>query len=159
MAIVEFDGRARTRCTSHNRDLAVRNTESGQLSAFVVLLALPLIAVAGLVADGGGVLAAHQQAISTAFEAARAGAQAVDQNVLRASGVVTLDEPEARREALSYLTAAGQSGTVSVSPDKVTVTVTMRHSLAVLSALGIGPVSVSGTATATPVQGVAGAGP
>lgn len=132
----------------------MRRGESGQLSAFVVLLALPLVAVAGLVADGGGVLAAHQQAISTAFEAARAGAQAVDQSVLRSTGMVVLDEPEARAEALSYLAAAGQSGTVSVGAESVTVTVSMRHSLAVLSALGLGPVTVSGTATATPVQGV-----
>lgn len=129
------------------------------MSAFVVLLAVPLVAVAGLVADGGGVLAAHQQAISTASEAARAGAQAVDQSVLRSTGTVVLNKPQARAEALSYLTAAGQTGTVSVGADSVTVTVRMRHNLAVLSALGVGPVMVSGTATATAVQGVGGARP
>lgn len=137
----------------------MRRGESGQLSAFVVLLAVPLVAVAGLVADGGGVLAAHQQAISTAFEAARAGAQAIDQSVLRSTGAVVLDVPEARRDALLFLAAAGQSGTVSVSAQSVTVTIDVRHSLAVLSALGLGPVTVSGTATATAVQGVGGAGP
>ena len=137
----------------------MRRGESGQLSAFVVLLAVPLVAVAGLVADGGGVLAAHQQAISTALEAARAGAQAVDQSVLRSTGAVVLDVPEARRDALLYLAAAGQSGSVSVSAQSVTVTIDVRHSLAVLSALGLGPVTVSGTATATAVQGVGGAGP
>ena len=130
--------------------------ESGQLSAFVVLLVVPLVAVAGLVADGGGVLAAHQAAVSDAFEAARAGAQAVDLSVLRSTGQVVLNQAQARTEALSYLSAAGESGTVSVSADAVTVTVTMRHSLAVLSALGLGPVAVSGTATATAVQGVKG---
>ena len=137
----------------------MRRGESGQLSAFGVLLAVPLVAVAGLVADGGGVLAAHQQAISTAFEAARAGAQAIDQSVLRSTGAVVLDVPEARRDALLFLAAAGQSGTVSVSAQSVTVTIDVRHSLAVLSALGLGPVTVSGTATATAVQGVGGAGP
>lgn len=137
----------------------MRRGESGQLSAFVVLLTVPLVAVAGLVADGGGVLAAHQQAISTAFEAARAGAQAVDQSVLRSTGTVVLNESQARAEALSYLAAAGQTGTVSVGADSVTVTVSMRHDLAVLSALGVGPVTVSGTATATAVQGVGGTGP
>jgi Flp pilus assembly protein TadG len=132
--------------------------ESGQLSAFVVVLALPFIAVAGLVYDGGQVLAAHEQAIQSAFEAARAGAQALDQGVLRSSGEVTLDTRQARADALSYLAAVGQSGTVSVSGDAVTVTVSMRHPLAVLSALGLGPVTVSGTATATAVQGVEGGG-
>jgi len=132
--------------------------ESGQISAFVVVIAVPLVAVAGLVVDGGAVLAAHQEAISTALEAARAGAQAVDVSVLRSNGTVVLDQSEARAEALSYLSAAGvQTETVSVAGDDVTVTVTKRQPLAVLSAFGIGPVTVSGTATATAVQGVDGA--
>ena len=133
--------------------------QSGQLSAFLVVLVIPLVAVAGLVADGGGVLAAHQEAIATALEAARAGAQAVDLGVLRSSGAVVLDQSEARAEAWSYLPAAGQNGTVVVSESEVTVTVTLRHTLAVLSAFGIGPVTVSGTATATAVQGVEGPSP
>jgi len=134
------------------------NDQSGQLSAFLVVLVVPLVAMAGLVADGGGVLAAHQDAISTALEAARAGAQAVDLSVLRSSGAVVLDRSEARAEAWSYLSAAGQSGTVVVSGSEVTVTVTLRHNLAVLSAFGVGPVTVSGTATATAVQGLEGPG-
>jgi len=133
--------------------------QSGQLSAFLVVLVIPLVAVAGLVADGGGVLAAHQEAIATALEAARAGAQAVDLGVLRSSGAVVLDQSEARAEAWSYLSAAGQNGTVVVSESEVTVTVTLRHTLAVLSAFGIGPVTVSGTATSTAVQGVEGPRP
>jgi len=134
------------------------NDQSGQLSAFLVVLVVPLVATAGLVADGGGVLAAHQDAISTALEAARAGAQAVDLSVLRSSGAVVLDQSEARAEAWSYLSGAGQSGTVVVSGSEVTVTVTLRHNLAVLSAFGVGPVTVSGTATATAVQGLEGPG-
>ena len=133
-------------------------SEAGQLTVFVVVLALPLILLAGLVVDGGGVLAAHQRAIATAFEAARAGAQAVDLNRLRSSGAVVLDPEEARAEALGYLAAAGQTGDVSVIGDAVTVTVSQRHSLAVLSVLGIGPVTVSGTATATATQGINGGG-
>ncbi len=132
--------------------------EAGQLTVFVVVLTLPLLLVAGLVVDGGGVLAAHQRAIATAFEAARAGAQAVDLNVLRSSGQVALDPGEARVEALGYLAASGQAGDVSVTGNTVTVTVVLRHALAVLSVLGIGPVTVSGTATATATQGINGGG-
>ena len=157
MAIVEFDGRARTRCTSHS--LAVtRRDESGQLTAFVVVLVVPIVLVAGLVADGGGVLAAHQQAVTSAFEAARAGAEALDVNELRSTGTVVLDPVLARTDALNYLSAAGETGTVSVSGDQVTVTVSLRHPLAVLSAVGVGPVTVTGTSTATATQGVTGAG-
>jgi Flp pilus assembly protein TadG len=132
--------------------------EAGQLTVFVVVLTLPLLLLAGLVVDGGGVLAAHQRAIAAAFEAARAGAQAVDLNRLRSSGAVVLDPDEARAEALGYLAAVGQTGDVSVIGDAVTVTVSLRHPLAVLSVVGIGPVTVSGTATATATQGINGGG-
>lgn len=135
-----------------------RYDEGGQLSAFVVALALPLVLVAGLVVDGGSVLAAHQQAVASAFEAARAGAQSIDIDALRSSGAVTLDQSKARSQALAYLAASGESGTVAVQGADVTVTVTLRHPLTVLSLLGLGPVAVSGSATATAVQGVGGAG-
>lgn len=134
-----------------------QSADSGQLSVFVVLLTLPLMAVAGLVADGGGVLAAHQQAVASAFEAARAGAQAIDVGALRSSDVVVLDDHEARAQALAYLSASGENGTASVQGDSVTVTVSIRHPLAVLSLFGLGPVTVTGTATATAVQGIDGA--
>jgi hypothetical protein len=133
--------------------------QDGQLSAFIAVLVVPLVAVAGLVADGGGVLAAHQRAVSSAFEAARAGAQAIDIETLRSSGVVVLDQTEARSQALSFLAASGESGTVYVEGDSVTVTVSLRHSLAVLSMFGLGPVTVTGTATATATQGITGAEP
>ena len=132
--------------------------ERGQLTAFVVLLVVPFISLAGLVVDGGGVLAAHEQAVSTAFEAARAGAQAIDLNQLRSSGRVVLDYRLARADASAYLSALGEAGTVSVADDTVTVTVTVRHRLSILSTLGVGPVTVTGTAGATATQGVAGAG-
>lgn len=133
--------------------------ERGQLTAFVALLVVPLLGVAGLVADGGGVLAARDQAVATAFEAARAGAQAIDLGVLRSSGQVLLDAQAARNEASAYLTATGEQGSVSVAGDTVTVTVTMQHRLSVLSVLGIGPVTVRGTASATATEGTAGSGP
>lgn len=133
--------------------------ERGQVSAFVALLVVPLLGVAGLVADGGGTLAAHDQAVSVAFEAARAGAQAIDVGALRSSGQVVLDPGGARAEAAAYLAAVGEVGSVSVAGDTVTVTVRVRHRMAVLSVLGLGPVTVEGTASATATQGVGGAGP
>lgn len=135
-----------------------RHGESGQLTAFVAVLGFALVLVAGLVADGGGVLAAHQQAVSDAFEAARTGAQQLDQSALRSAGTVSVDPQAARSAALSYLGKLGETGTVSVNADSVTVTVSFRHPLAVLSAIGIGPVAISGTATASATQGITGAG-
>jgi hypothetical protein len=131
--------------------------ECGQLAAFVAVLAFALVLVAGLVADGGGVLAAHQQAIADAFEAARAGAQQLDQSALRSEGAVSVDPAAARTAALSYLERLGETGSVSVDGDAVTVTASLRHALAVLSAVGVGPVAISGTATASATQGITGA--
>ena len=135
-----------------------RIDERGQLSAFVALLVVPLMAVIGLVADGGGILTSHELAVSSAFEAARAGAQAIDLDALRATGQVRLDPVLARSQALAFLSSTGQTGSVSVVGDTVTVTITSSHHLAVLSAIGIGPVTVRGTASATATQGVTGAG-
>ena len=135
----------------------VKEPESGQLSAFFAILVVPLVLVVGLVADGGGVLAAHQRAISDAFEAARAGAQELDVSALRSTGTVTVDPTAAREAALRYLSKLGETGVVSVDGDAVRVTVSFRHPLAILSAVGVGPVAISGTATATATQGVTGA--
>jgi len=130
-----------------------RADQRGQLSVFVAVLALSLIALGGLVADGGGVLEAHQKAIQDAFEAARAGAQELDQTTLRSAGGLVVDPALARKAALSYLSMLGETGTVSVTADVVRVTVSFPHSLAVLSALGVGPVTINGTASATATPG------
>ena len=136
----------------------MRRDEEGQLSAFVAILVLPLVAVAGLVYDGGSVMAAHQEAITEAFQAARAGAQALDANALRQAGTVVVDPVAARSAALAYLSAVGRTGTVSVTGAEVTVKVSFPHPLAILSALGVRPVTVSGTASASAVRGVTEAG-
>jgi hypothetical protein len=49
-------------------------------------------------------------------------------------------------------------GTVQVTTDVVTVTVTIRHPTRLLSALGISTLTIKGTATARPVPGIVVAG-
>jgi len=53
-------------------------SESGMVTAFVVVFTLALLVMAGLVLDGGLALSAKVQAIDDAQAAARAGAQAID---------------------------------------------------------------------------------
>src|SRR3546814_6287344 len=77
--------------------------ERGSVTAFVVIMTSALLAMAGLVIDGGYALAAHRRAFNEAEAAARAGAQAVDLDTLRATGDVVLDAEEAERRALEYL--------------------------------------------------------
>jgi Flp pilus assembly protein TadG len=128
--------------------------ERGAVTAFVACFAVALIAVFGLVVDGGLILATRRQAFNGADSAARAGAQAVDESALRAGRPLTLDAANARRRALDYLAAAGLVGTVEVIGDRITVTVTSERQLSVLGFTGLGPVDVTATGTAHAVQAV-----
>ena len=127
--------------------------ESGMVTAFVVIFTLALLAMAGLVLDGGLALAAKVQAIDDAQAAARAGAQAIDIPLYRATGQVTLDPGEAVADAHRYLTASGHTGTVAVTGDQVTVTVSVTQPTQILSIVGVDQLTVSGTGSATAQQG------
>jgi len=127
--------------------------EEGTVTAFVVIFTLALVLLAGLVLDGGLTLAAKVQAIDDAQAAARAGAQAIDITTYRATGQVTLDPAQASADAQAYLAAAGDTGTVAVLGDQVTVTVTISQPMQILSLVGVRQLTVSGTGTATAEQG------
>ena len=127
--------------------------ESGMVTAFVVIFTLALLAMAGLVLDGGLALAAKVQAIDDAQAAARAGAQAIDIPLYRATGQVTLDPGEAVADAHRYLAASGHTGTVAVTDDEVTVTVSVTQATQILSIVGVDQLTVSGTGSATAQQG------
>ena len=127
--------------------------ESGMVTAFVVIFTLALLAMAGLVLDGGLALAAKVQAIDDAQAAARAGAQAIDIPLYRATGQVTLDPGEAVADAHRYLVASGHTGTVAVTGDQVTVTVSVTQATQILSIVGVDQLTVSGTGSATAQQG------
>jgi hypothetical protein len=98
--------------------------ESGMVTAFVVVFTLALLVMAGLVLDGGLALSAKVQAIDDAQAAARAGAQAIDIPLYRSTGQITLDANEATADAEQYLAQSGHTGTVTVTGDQVSVTVT-----------------------------------
>ena len=128
-------------------------SESGMVTAFVVIFTLALLLMAGLVLDGGLALAAKVQAIDDAQAAARAGAQAIDIPTYRASGQITLDPAQATADAERYLAAAGHTGTVSVNGEQVTVTVTITQATQILDLAGIDHLTETGTGTATAEQG------
>ena len=128
-------------------------SESGMVTAFVVIFTLALLFMAGLVLDGGLALAAKVQAIDDAQAAARAGAQAIDIPTYRASGQITLDPAQATADAQHYLAVAGQVGNVSVNGEQVTVTVTITQATQILSIAGVDHLTETGTGTATAEQG------
>ena len=127
--------------------------ESGMVTAFVVVFTLALLVMAGLVLDGGLALSAKVQAIDDAQAAARAGAQAIDVPLYRSTGQITLDVTQATADAESYLAQSGHTGTVTVSGDQVSVTVTIGQPTQLLSLAGIGHITVTGAGSATAEQG------
>jgi Flp pilus assembly protein TadG len=133
--------------------------EEGQVTAFVVVFTVALVFVAGLVIDGGGLLTTKRQAINTAEQAARAGAQGLAIDELRATGDVRLDPQRATDAAEEYLAATGHTGTATVTDDRVTVTVAIRWRPLILGIGGMRTVTVSGQAAARNVRGVAEADP
>jgi len=127
--------------------------ESGMVTAFVVIFTLALLLMAGLVLDGGLALSARVHAIDDAQAAARAGAQAIDIPVYRATGQITLDPTQATADAQHYLVAAGNTGTVAVNGNQVTVTVTIIQPTQILGLAGISHFTETGTGSATAEQG------
>ena len=124
------------------------------VTAFVVIFTLALLLLAGLVIDGGLTLAARVKAIDEAQAAARAGAQAINLPLFRATGQVTLQPDQAVQAARSYLAATGNPGTVTVNGDQVTVSVTISQPMQILGLAGIGHLSVTGHGSAVAEYGV-----
>jgi Flp pilus assembly protein TadG len=145
---VPVSGHARRR---GRRDRRV--SESGSVSAFVVLLLVAIFALMGLVIDGGSAIAARQAATDEAEQAARAGAGALSVDALR-SGSVQIDPSAAAATAEAFTVAAGHRGTAVVSAGVVTVEVHYRIRTDILGMIGITTLPVSGSASAVDVRGV-----
>ncbi|MFF4506666.1 TadE/TadG family type IV pilus assembly protein [Streptomyces sp. NPDC001401] len=128
--------------------------ENGQVTPFVVILAIAIVMFVGLVVDGGLALAAKARAIGEAQEAARAGAQALDLAEYRESGTVRLVPGQARTLAQTYLASTGDTGTVTVSGDTVTVAVTAHQHTQLLGLLGLDSLTVTSTGSAHPARGI-----
>lgn len=121
--------------------------ERGSITAFVAVVATALVLVAGMAYDGGQVIAAHNAARNDAERAARAGAQQIDLDHLRATNQTRLDAAAAEAAAVEYLERAGSVGAANASDDSITVTVTRTQTMLILP----GPdrvITVRETATA-----------
>ncbi|MGH3975673.1 MAG: pilus assembly protein TadG-related protein [Pseudonocardiaceae bacterium] len=125
--------------------------ERGSMVPFVVVITVALLAVAGLVIDGGYALGAKREAMTSAEQAARVGADALDTGALR-SGQTRVDPGRAVAAAEGYLSSVGANGSVQVNGGEVTVTVTKRQKTAILSAVGVGRIPVNATATAVSID-------
>jgi Flp pilus assembly protein TadG len=141
---------------------ATADSERGSFSLMLVILTIPLLALAGLVVDGGAKLNEAGNANSVAQEAARAGAGIVNQANAYATGNFTVDQNQAIAAAQAYLASvAGQGFTGTVTPvgtDSIRVAVSVTQPTRILSLIGIDTISSNGSATASLVTGVTGPG-
>ena len=131
------------------------DAERGAVMFWVIPVMLGLVAMAGLVVDGGNAIAARQHAADLAQQAARAGADALSPDSLHAAEPpqLTADPGAATTAAGKVLAAGGVAGNVTVDGDSVTVSVTVHQQTQVLSAFGLSAVSGSATSTATALHG------
>lgn len=125
--------------------------DAGQVTGFAVIMVVAVIALAGLVLDGGLAVAAKADAFATAQSAARAGAQRLDLALYRATGQVKLDPVAAAAAARAWLASAGATGTVSATPQQVRVQVTRVARTQLLALVGVDSITVHATATAVAV--------
>jgi Flp pilus assembly protein TadG len=131
-----------------------RGGEAGAVTVMVVIFAAVLVLLAGLVSDGGRVLAAKRRAINIAEQAARAGAQQLDVASVRGGGPDQLDPPAARAAAMAYLGQAGYAGAAHVYGDTVDVDVGWSQPLLILHIAGVGTPGGTVNAAARTVHGV-----
>jgi hypothetical protein len=136
--------------------------DSGQVAPLVLVFLLGILAVAGLVIDGGVLFASRRSLQSIADGAARAGAMAVDEQLLRESGgeQVRLDPVAARARLDRYLEVSGFRGIVEATVDSEEVRVKLRRGIKplLLSLVGVREISAEAGAAAHPSSGILQAG-
>jgi len=123
--------------------------ERGAATVFVVGFAVVLLACAGLVVDGGTALNARMKLADEVEQAARAGAQQIDEEQLRLNGQVRLNTLAAGDRARAYLVAQGHpTPYVDPQPTYVTVTADDVVQTRLLGLIGIDSFDIHATATA-----------
>ena len=137
-------------------------SDRGAVTLFLAIAMVGLLALAGLVVDGGAKVRAVQRSDRIAGEAARAAGQAIDvAGVLRGDGDVRVDRRSALRAAESYLHAAGVQGSARVidGGTGIAVTTTTSEPTIFLGLIGVAQFTVTGRAEVALVHAVRGVRP
>jgi len=162
LGVVEYQRRVRRRFprvvgSGPDRQRRVEEShggfDTGSIAAFAVLLLVAMVALLGLVVDGGKGMAAQQAAHAEAEQAARAGAGALSVDGLR-SGQFVVDQQAAINAAVAYTVQAGHPGIAMVSNSTVTVNIRYSMSTDVLGLIGISSMQISVSASAVDLHGV-----
>jgi Flp pilus assembly protein TadG len=134
-------------------------SEDGQILVLTVVVALALVVILGLVADGGFVLAHHRELQGVADAAARAGAAQLDETSYRASNgrTAALNPTQAQAAAGWYLRMVRFSGqaNIAATPSQVRIELSEVVRPIIFSSVGIGPIRLAVHAVARPRTGIA----
>ena len=129
-------------------------SQQGSLSAFVAVFCVALLAVSGLVVDGGRYLAQQQSALTEAEQAARIGADQLSVTELR-MGSVVLNSGRAIASAEEYMAQSGHPGVASVVGDQVIAQVSdYTIPTYVLGVIGVSHFEVGAKSSAQTVTGI-----
>jgi uncharacterized membrane protein len=131
--------------------------EDGQILVLTLVVGLGLLAILGLVADGGLLFARHRELQALADAAARAGAGRLDEAAYRASGGRTaqLDPTQARAAATHHLRATGFTGqaTITATTGQVTIGLAERIRTPIFNNVGFNPIQLVVHSRAEPRTG------
>jgi hypothetical protein len=132
-----------------------RRRDRGTVSMYVVLFTPAVFLLAGLLVDGGLAIHARQRAADMAEQAARAGANEIDAEVLRETGEPVIDADRARVAACDLLDgydAQVTGSTCDADEEQVVVTVELTVPLHLLGIIpGMSEFTMRSTASAQPV--------
>jgi hypothetical protein len=136
-------------------------SDRGAVTLFVAIAMVGLLALAGLVVDGGAKVRAVQRADRLAAEAARAAGQAIDLAGVLEGSEVRVDRRAALVAAESYLRVSGVEGSVRVIDGgrAIAVTTTTSAPTVFLGLIGVPQFTVRGGAEVALVHSVRGVRP
>lgn len=127
--------------------------ERGAATIFVLLLTVALLVGAGLVIDGGYAMAERRKLSTQAEQAARVGADALQEASLRDGGQPEVDPARARQAAFTYLAQVrAPRATMTITGQVVTVRLHGESKTAILSIAGLTHIPVAGAGSAESID-------
>lgn len=129
--------------------------DDGRIAILVLIMGIGVLVMIGLAVDGGAKARALARADNIAAEAARAGGQAINLDQAATGGAKVVDPAKARTEAMRYLADAGVTGTVTPTDGgrRLHVDVSISFDTKLLSLIGVGSMTVTGSADAQLLTG------
>lgn len=124
----------------------LRDERGAAVTVWTVLMVTVVMLMVGIAVDLSGQVVAKRQAGDVAAQAARAGAEQVDQSAYLSTGL-EVAAAKAKASAAAYAQASGMQAAVRVeNGSELVVDVTATYRPTFLSAFGVAAVDVTGSA-------------